>query len=36
MNLMNLFQTMSALSGIAMIAFGSLWLKSYLKHSLCF
>jgi hypothetical protein len=36
MSLLNLLQTMSALSGIAMISFGALWVKSYLKRSLCF
>ena len=35
MNFSELFNTMNALSGIAMIAFGSLWLKSYLKRSFC-
>ena len=36
MNVMNIFQSMSALSGIAMISFGALWLKQYLKRSFCF
>lgn len=36
MSLLNLLQTMSALSGIAMICFGALRVKSYLKRSLCF
>lgn len=36
MNMINLFQTLSALSGIAAIAIGSLWLKQYLKRSFCF
>ena len=35
MNLLNILQTLSALSGIAIIAFGSLWLKQYLKRSFC-
>ena len=35
MSILDLLQTMSALSGIAMIAFGALWLKSYLKRSFC-
>lgn len=35
MNLLNMLQTLSALSGIAMIAIGSLWLKQYLKRSFC-
>jgi len=33
MNIINCLQMLSALSGIAMIAFGSLWLKQYLKRS---
>lgn len=33
MDLLNMLQTLSALSGIAMIAIGSLWLKSHLKRS---
>ena len=33
MNYMHIFQTLSALSGIAIIAFGTLWLKQYLKRS---
>ena len=36
MSVLNTLQMLSALSGIAMIAAGSLWLKSYLKRSLCF
>ena len=36
MNIIHTFQSLSALSGIAMIAFGSLWLKQYLKRSFCF
>jgi len=36
MDLLNMLQTLSALSGIAMIAVGSLWLKQYLKRSFCF
>jgi len=35
MEIINLFQTLSALSGIAIIAFGSLWLKQFLKRSFC-
>lgn len=35
MNLLNTLQMLSALSGIAMIALGSLWLKHYLKRSFC-
>ena len=35
MYLSELFHTMTALSGIAIIAIGSLWLKSYLKRSFC-
>ena len=35
MNFLNCLQTLSALSGIAIIAFGSLWLKQYLKRSFC-
>jgi len=35
MDLLNMLQTLSALSGIAMIAVGSLWLKYYLKRSFC-
>jgi len=34
--MINFFHTLSALSGIATIAFGSLWLKQYLKRSFCF
>ena len=36
MNFMNIIHSMSALSGIAMIAFGALWLKQYLKRGFCF
>ena len=36
MNMIHFFQTMSALCGIATIAFGSLWVKQYLKRSFCF
>ena len=36
MNVINMLQTLTALSGIAMIATGSLWLKQYLKRSFCF
>ena len=36
MNLLNILQTLSALSGIAVIAFGSLWMKQYLKSRFCF
>ena len=36
MNVMQLFHTLSALSGVAAIAIGSLWLKQYLKRSFCF
>lgn len=36
MNMINILHTLSALSGIAMIAIGSLWLKQYLKRSFCF
>jgi len=35
MRLLDVLQTLSALSGIAMIALGSLWLKQYLKRSFC-
>jgi hypothetical protein len=35
MSILNLLQSMGALSGISMIAFGALWLKSYLKRSFC-
>ena len=35
MNLLNILQTLSALSGIAIISFGALWLKQYLKRSFC-
>ena len=34
MIILNMMETMSALSGIAVIAAGSLWLKAYLKR--CF
>lgn len=36
MNIIDCLHTLSALSGIAMISFGSLWLKQYLKRSFCF
>ena len=36
MNAISIFQAMSSLSGIAMISFGSLWLKQHLKRSFCF
>lgn len=36
MNILPILHTLSALSGIAIIAFGSLWLKQYLKRSFCF
>ena len=35
MYISELLQTMTALSGIAMIAIGSLWVKQYLKRSFC-
>ena len=35
MNMINFFHTLSALSGIAILAFGALRLKSYLKRSFC-
>ena len=35
MNFLNILQTLSALSGIAIIAFGTLWLKQYLKSRFC-
>ena len=35
MTLLNTLQTFSALSGIAMILIGSLWLKAYLKRNFC-
>ena len=35
MNLLNLLQALSALSGIALITVGSLWLKQFLKRSFC-
>ena len=35
MSLFNLLQMMSALSGIAMISAGSLYLKYHLKRSFC-
>jgi len=35
MTFLNILQTLSALSGIAIIAFGTLWLKQYLKRSFC-
>ena len=36
MNMINFFHTLSALPGIGIIAFGSLWVKQYLKRSFCF
>ena len=36
MNAISIFQAMSSLSGIAMISFGSLWLKQYIKRNFCF
>jgi hypothetical protein len=36
MNLLNFMQTLSALCGISIIAFGTLWLKQYLKSRFCF
>lgn len=35
MTLLNMLQTLSALSGIAMILLGSLWLKTHLKRGFC-
>ena len=35
MMLLNMLQTLSALSGIAILVFGALRLKSYLKRSFC-
>lgn len=35
MNLLNYLQTLSALCGIAIIAFGTLRLKQHLKRSFC-
>ena len=35
MNHFELLQTMSALSGVSMIAIGSLWMKQYLKRNFC-
>jgi len=35
MTLLNILQTLSALSGITMVLLGSLWLKAYLKRSFC-
>ena len=35
MTILNLLQTMSALSGISIIVLGSLWLKNQLKRSFC-
>lgn len=35
MPILNMLHTMSALSGIAVVVIGSLWLKSYLKRSFC-
>ena len=36
MNVITILHTLNALSGIAIITFGSLRLKQYLKCSLCF
>jgi hypothetical protein len=36
MNVMNIIQSLMALSGITAISFGSLWLKQHLKRSFCF
>lgn len=36
MNVIDILHTLSALSGIALIAIGSLWLKQYLKRSFCY
>jgi len=36
MDLTNMLQSLSALSGIVMIAVGTLWLKQYIKRSFCF
>lgn len=35
MTFLTVLQTLSAISGIAIIAFGTLSLKSYLKRSFC-
>jgi len=35
MTLLNMLQALSALSGITIIVLGSLWLKTYLKRSVC-
>lgn len=35
MSLLNMLQMMSALSGIALISVGSLWVKYHLKRSFC-
>lgn len=35
MTLLNTLQALSALSGIAIIALGTLWLKAYLKRLFC-
>ena len=35
MNFLNILPTLSALSGIAIIVFGTLRLKQYLKRSFC-
>lgn len=35
MTFLNTLQTLSALSGIAIIAMGTLWLKQHLKRSFC-
>ena len=35
MDFLNILQTLNALSAIAIIAYGTLWLKQYLKRSFC-
>ena len=35
MDLLNTLHMLNALSAIALIALGSLWLKKYLKRSFC-
>ena len=35
MNIIHLLHMLSALSGIAAVVLGSLWLKYYLKRSFC-
>ena len=35
MSLLNMLHMMSALSGIALISVGSLWVKYHLKRSFC-